>query len=304
MKKEHDMLQDIPGYGEWKDITIPEWGWSKNHKFRVTNHANQLCLVRVSDIAYYHDKKKEYENIARLSRCNINSPRPMDFGVCNGGKSVYMVLTWIDGTAVEDVIKTLDSKLQYELGWKAGRLLRSIHDNSSIEISSDWGCVYGNKLDETIAAYRKTGINIRHEGAILDYIERNRHLLSARPQVVRHGDFHVGNLIITPGNDIAVIDFDQCCPGDPWEEFGGIVWAVRLSKAFAKGQVAGYFSEQVPDAFFKLLALYIGEYTLGHVVHALGHRSDERMGSIMANTDFMAGMFDDYTTYIPNWYTV
>ena len=296
------MIKDIPGYCEWKDIVTPEWGWSKVHKFRVTNNNNQSLIVRLSDISCFEEKKKEYDNIVRLSKINIISPKPMEFGICNNGSSVYMLLTWIDGVAVEDIIRNLDNGLQYDFGIKAGQLLRTIHNNSIIDTDIDWGYVYGKNIDEIIAAYRKTGIRISHEEAILGYINRNRDLLNSREQVIRHGDFHVGNLIITPDNNIGVIDFDKCCIGDPWEEFGGIVWAVRLSKEFAKGQVIGYFNGQVPDEFFKILALYIRVYALEHVVRALNHRSDERIGSIIANTDFMSAMFDNFNTHIPNWY--
>ena len=295
------MIKDIPSFNDWEDITMPEWGWSQTHKFRFVYNGQSL-IARVSDIAHYEKKKTEYDNILRLSKININSPKPVEFGICNGGNSVYMLLTWIDGVAVEDVISTLDIGRQYKLGIKAGKLLKTIHDNSAIETDTDWGYVYGKNIDETINAYRKTGVRINYESAILNYIAQNRHLLSTRPQVIRHGDFHVGNLIITPDNDIAVIDFDKCSPGDPWEEFGGVVWAVRLSKEFAKGQVNGYFNGQTPGEFFKLLALYIGGYALGHVVHALSHRADERRDSIIANTDFMCAMFDGFTTHIPSWY--
>jgi len=301
MKKIYDMIKDIPSFNDWEDITMPEWGWSQTHKFRFVYNGQSL-IARVSDIAHYEKKKTEYDNILRLSKININSPKPVEFGICNGGNSVYMLLTWIDGVAVEDVISTLDIGRQYKLGIKAGKLLKTIHDNSAIETDTDWGYVYGKNIDETINAYRKTDVRINYESAILNYIAQNRHLLSTRPQVIRHGDFHVGNLIITPDNDIAVIDFDKCSPGDPWEEFGGVVWAVRLSKEFAKGQVNGYFNGQTPGEFFKLLALYIGGYALGHVVHALSHRADERRDSIIANTDFMCAMFDGFTTHIPSWY--
>ena len=303
MEKSHEIIKDIPGYHKWKDITIPEnLGWSANHKFRVSTINNESLIVRVSDISHYEEKKKEYDNIVRLSKTGINAPKPIDFGICNNGNSVYMVLTWIDGTAVEDIIRSLDSGLQYDLGVKAGKLLKTIHHNSAVETDADWGDVYGKNIDAIIAAYHKTGVRIRHEEAILEYISQNRYLLSSRNQVIRHGDFHVGNLIITPDNHIAIIDFDKCYPGDPWEEFGGIVWAARLSKAFANGQVAGYFNGQPPDAFFKLLALYIGVYALEHVVRALGHRPDERRESIMANTDFMSTMFDNFRTHIPDFW--
>ena len=303
MRKKFGMIQDIPRYQEWKDIQIPKTGWSMHRKFRVTDKNGDAYILRVSDASCFEEKKKEYENIVRLSKIGIVSPKPIEFGVCNGGNSVYMLLTWMDGVAVEDVIRNLDSGLQYDLGVKAGRLLRTMHGHSGIDAETDWGCAYGKTLDEIIAAYHQTGIVIPREKAILEYIGQNRHLLRGREQVIRHGDFHIGNLIITPDNNIAVIDFDRCSPGDPWEEFGGIVWAARISKSFAKGQVDGYFNNQALDTFFRLLALYIGEYALEHVVRSVNHHANTRKAKdILHNTDFMCAMFDGFKTYIPNWY--
>lgn len=48
----------------------------------------------------------------------------------------------------------------------------------------------------------------------MDYIHDNRHLLRGRSQVVRHGDYHVGNLILMPDHGIGVVDFDQCTSGE------------------------------------------------------------------------------------------
>ena len=154
-----------------------------------------------------------------------------------------------------------------------------------------------------IDAYGKANIPIHYENEIFDYININKYLLDNRPQVIRHGDFHVGNLIITPQNEIGVIDFDKCEVGDGWEEFGGIVWAARLSRQFAKGQVDGYFSKKVPEKFFRLLAIYIGVYALEHVVRSERNHKDTRsIEKIYRNTDFMCNMFDNFKSYIPNWY--
>jgi aminoglycoside phosphotransferase (APT) family kinase protein len=230
-------------------------------------------------------------------------PKPIEFGKCNAGKHVYMLLTWINGVAVEDVIRNLDVELQYQLGYSAGELLRKIHNYSPAVSQVNWGDLYEDNIKMIIYDYEKVGISINYEKEIIEYINANKYLLNNRSQVIRHGDFHVGNLIITPQNKIGVIDFDKCAVGDGWEEFGGIVWAARLSKHFAKGQVEGYFSEDIPNEFFPILALYIGIYALEHVVRSNKHHKDKRnLQVVYSNTDFMSKMFDNYSTYIPNWY--
>jgi aminoglycoside phosphotransferase (APT) family kinase protein len=278
-------------------------GWSKDKKYIVTTHSGERQLLRVSDITELERKCGEFDMLRRMENLGIPTPRPIGFWTEND--CVCQLSSWIEGVAVEDAIKNLDDNMQYDLGLKAGKLLRTIHDNLSIDDITEWSYEYGKKLDAIIESYRRAGIVIRQEKAVMDYLSYNRPLLRGRMQVIRHGDFHIGNLIITPVNDITVIDFDQCNPGDPWEEFGGIVWAVRIAEKFAKGQVDGYFDNQVPDEFFRLLALYIGEYILEHVVRSVGgeaHIEKRKQDAILCNTDFMCAMFDNYKTYIPCWY--
>lgn len=300
-----DIINDIPRYKEWINISIPMCGWSTNLKYRVKDINGNDYILRVSDISSFDVKKHEYENITRLSQYDILMPKPIEFGLCNNGKHVYMLLTWIDGVAVEDVINNLNDQLQYQLGYLSGNLLRKIHDYSPAASKENWGTIYRKNIDTIIADYYKVNIPIHHEHEIMDYINANKYLLDNRLQVIRHGDFHVGNLIITQENNIGVIDFDKCAVGDAWEEFSGIVWAARLSKKFARGQVDGYFSGDVPDEFFQLLAMYIGIYTLEHVVRSYSNHKDKNpqyLESIYCNTDFMSKIFNNYNTYIPNWY--
>lgn len=298
-----DIIKDILRYNEWESITVPMDGWSLNLKFKVKDKEGNDYILRVSEASFLEEKKQEYGNIMRLSKYDILMPKPIEFGICNGGKHVYMLLTWINGVAVQDVIREKDEVLQYQLGYKSGILLRKIHDCSTTVSHKDWGTLYKENIDMIIDAYHKANIHINYENEIIDYINRNKHLLANRPQVIRHGDFHVGNLIVTPQNEIGVIDFDKCEVGDGWEEFGGIVWAARLSRQFAKGQVDGYFSENVPEEFFRLLAVYIGIYALEHVVRSeRNHKGERSIETIYRNTDFMSNMFDNFKTYIPNWY--
>ncbi|MCP6429213.1 phosphotransferase, partial [Klebsiella pneumoniae] len=76
---------------------------------------------------------------------------------------------------------------------------------------------------------------------ILDYIEKTRYLLDTRPQTFQHGDYHIGNMIITNNYELGIIDFDRLDYGDPWEEFNRIVWCACASSVFAAGRINGYF---------------------------------------------------------------
>ena len=84
-----------------------------------------------------------------------------------------------------------------------------------------------------IKNYNDCGIKLEGDDQIIAYIEANRHLLKGRPQCFQHGDYHVGNMIISPDGELSIIDFNRNDYGDPWEEFNRIVWSAAVSPPFA-----------------------------------------------------------------------
>ena len=54
-------------------------------------------LLRLSDIAQLEQKKKEFAVIGKYAETGIRMSVPREFGVCDGGKSVYMLLDWVEG---------------------------------------------------------------------------------------------------------------------------------------------------------------------------------------------------------------
>lgn len=127
------MFDDIKNSNYWKSIELISKGWSKDTKYYITTMDEQHFLLRISDIAQYEVKKKEYEIIKKYSMLGIHMSMPIDFGTCNDGNNVYMLLTWIEGNDLEDVLSELSEREQYQLGRKAGEILKRIH---SIKIDS------------------------------------------------------------------------------------------------------------------------------------------------------------------------
>ena len=64
----------------------------------------------------------------------INMSLPIDFGTCNNEKNVYMLLTWVEGKDLEEILPTLTENEQYQLGREAGKILKKIH---SIVVEED-----------------------------------------------------------------------------------------------------------------------------------------------------------------------
>ncbi len=52
---------------------------------------------------------------------------PKELGTCNEGKSVYMLLSWMNGDDLEEVLPRFSERKQYMLGRQAGSILGSGH---------------------------------------------------------------------------------------------------------------------------------------------------------------------------------
>ena len=151
---------------------------------------------------------------------------------------------------------------------------------------------------------------IRFEGDhhLLRYIEENRHLLGGRPQTFQHGDYHIGNMMLTDADTdprIVIIDFDRYDFGDPWEEFNRIVWCAQAAPVFATGLVDGYFgvdqNHAVPMAFWRLLALYISSNMLSSIPWAIPFGEGE-INTMLGQAKDVLSWYDNMKNPVPTWY--
>ena len=302
---------------EWKELVghKPEWkelvrearieplnkGWSSDRKFIVETTDKQKFLLRVSEFSEYEQKRAEYKVLKRMADLGVPAPLPVDFGVCSNGKSVYQLLTWIDGEDAEKVLPLLTDTEQYVLGMQSGEILRKIHSIPAPDTQESWEVRFNRKASRKMENYRKCGLRFKGDEQVLDYLEQNRAFLANRPQCYQHGDYHVGNMIIRADKTLSIIDWNRSDYGDPWEEFNRIVWSASVSPFFATGQVRGYFGGEPPMKFFQLLAFYIASNTLSSVYWAIPFGQDE-VDTMMKQTQDVLAWFDNMHNPVPTWY--
>ncbi|HBL84911.1 MAG: aminoglycoside phosphotransferase [Clostridiales bacterium GWF2_38_85] len=295
-------MSDIPQYNSFSKVILVEKGWSEDKKYYIETNDNRRLLLRLSDALNYDRKKSEFKVLKTISETEIPMSQPIDFGYCNKGLNCYMLLTWIEGEDAETILHELSSKEQYEIGVEAGKILQRIHSIPAPATQENWETRFNRKTDNKIKKYLECGIKIDGDNYFFDYIEKNRHLLANRPQSLNHGDYHVGNMIISSDNNLSIIDFNRFDYGDPWEEFNRIVWCAHCSKYFASGRINGYFNNEVPEDFFKLLAFYIISNTLSSVYWAIpfGRKEIETM---LNQSKEVLEFYDYMQNPIPKWYT-
>lgn len=274
-------------------------GWSEDKKYCVTNEDGTRYLLRITPISRYETRESLFAMLEQVAALSIPMCVPVEFGTSDDG--VYALHSWIDGEDLEAVLPFLSETEQYVLGYKSGEILRKMHTIPAPDTQEDWESRFNRKIDWKIQKHFECGIHIEGEEYVLDYIEKNRHLLANRPQCFQHGDYHLGNMMIENG-ELRIIDFDRYDFGDPWEEFNRISWSAAASPHFATGQLRGYFGgSEPPQEFFKLLALYVSCNVMASIWWAQPFGEDEVNTMLNQAKDILC-WFDNMQNPVPSWY--
>lgn len=243
-------LHDIPGFKSFEKIEPITKGWSGDKKYYIETTDGKYMLLRVSDIEEQDRKKAEYGMMERVYELGTLTSQPLGFGLCNSGKSVYSLSSWLDGEDAETKLPLMSETEQYVLGLKAGEMLRKIHTLPAPDNAVPWGEWFYRKVKDRIDFYAANPIKSENGDKIVCYLKENRYLLDGRPQTFNHGDFNISNIMIMPDGQISVVDFNYFNKdhGDPWWEFDAIPWGTKPSAHFYTGLIRGYFNGEPPIA--------------------------------------------------------
>lgn len=273
-------------------------GWSCDKKYCVTTTDGVKYLLRVTPKEKSENRAEMFRMQQQVAALGVSMCKPVEFGKCDEG--VYTVQTWVDGKDAEEIIPYLADSEQYAFGLEAGRILKVIHSIPAPENQPDWEPRFNAKMDRKIKMYNECPIKFDGAEDIIAYIESNRHLLANRPQTFQHGDYHIGNMMIEK-NKIVIIDFDRYDFGDPWEEFNRIVWCAQASPIFASGIINGYFDNEVPLEFWKLLALYISSNMLSSIPWAIPFGESE-VHTMLNQAKDVLSWYKNMQKPVPTWY--
>lgn len=301
LSEELRSLSDIAGSQNWLQVKKINKGWSSDQKYLITANDGEQLLLRISDISQHDQKKKEYEMIVKFSSLGFPMSFPRAFGICNEGKSIYMLLTWVEGVDLESALTELSEEEQYRLGRKAGEILKKIHSISVPEAELPKETKRPKKLRQ-LERYEQSGVRIAGDEAVIRYVKENLGKLWVEPPVYLHGDFHPGNLILMPDGEIGVIDFNRWEIGDPYEEFYKLEsFGVEVSVPYCVGQIEAYFEDHIPMKFWEALAVYVAHASLYSIKWAEKFGQSDIDGMVrrcLAAFDH----YDEFRQVVPKWY--
>lgn len=294
-------LEDVKGYKEWSLIKKIDKGWSSDEKYYIEDTSGKKFVLRINDVKMIESKKKEYEIIKKYNELDIPMSKAEEFGVCNNGKNVYMILSWIEGCDLKEVLPSLRHDEQYILGVKAGEILNKIH---SIQVVKDdiHTKTKRDKKIKQLGDYIASGVRIPNDEFIIEYIKDNIESICTVPPVYEHGDFHPGNILYTPDGELGIIDFNRWEVGDPYEEFYKLEsFGVEVSIPYCIGQIDGYFNNNAPIEFWKALSVYVAHASLYSIKWAERFSQNQVDGMVKRCYKALED-YDNFKVIIPKWY--
>lgn len=298
---------DIPSARRWLSVEQIQKGWSDDRKYRIVTDSGETRLLRLSEGSKEAAKRREFEVMRRAAETGIAMSHPLECGLCGGGALFYILLTWMEGEDAERILPGMSGKEQWNFGVRAGRMLAALH---TVSVAGDFPAALPDWREEQAAKrrwwqerYETCGVRVPHDREMAAFLDEREPVLSGVKRVFCHGDYHVGNFVISSEGSLAVIDFNRWKYADPYRDFNRMAFFSRgVSVPFACGQIAGYFGPSGPSpGFFDRMAYYVVHDALYGIVWSLSFGEEEVRGCLRR----AAMVFDDYdglSTVIPRWY--
>lgn len=248
-----EWMRGLPGVSGWRKILPVRDGTSRDEKYEIYTHTGGHMLLRAADAARAEDKYAEFVQLQRFQALGFPMPRPLDFGLA-GGK-VYQLMTWVEGNPLTQEIVGMPDSEQYRLGQEAGRALAAMHSVPLEPLERVRAAKDESHRWSILNQYRASHARMAGDDEVLDFVER--HIGPPKRLACLHGDFHVGNMVMTPGGKLGVIDFNRRMVGDRWQEFQHAqAFSTAYSLPFVNGQIHGYFGGNPPPAFWEPFAYH------------------------------------------------
>lgn len=294
-------IKDIANYDTFTKIEPIYKGWSGDEKYYAEKNNGEKLLIRVSDISKYDERKQEFNIMTRMFDIGIHMPKPLSFGICNSGKSVYQILTWCEGKEAKELLPSLSKQKQYKFGQEAGHILKQMQQLENYPPSSDWAKIYGAKVKKYIENYESCGEVLADDKILFSFLEKHFFCLDNRPMCLLHGDFQSDNMVISPNGELYIIDFQGSGLVDPYYTLTGVMVTAEVSTQFSNGQLHSYFNGSIPANFWELNAFYMVAESINafSVAVTLGQEEVDYSKKMIKE---MLDWVDNFNNLIPNWY--
>ena len=293
-------MKDIRNFDIFVKTEPIHKGLSCDRKYYLETKDGERFLLRVSDISSYETKQHEFEIMKKISAAGIKMSLPISFGICEEGKSVYLLLSWCDGEEAKEALYHLSDAEQYVFGRKAANVLKQMEAIDYKLPSQEWSQTYQGRVAHYIELYRRCGYTFDGDDVIISFLRTQRHCIGERPTALMHEDFQTDNMVISSDGELYMIDFQMCGETDPYLVMTGAGVSAMYSVPFAMGQIDGYFGKTVPEDFWQKYRYYM----LAEMLYAftVGVKMEEEREETLHMFDNEIKRIKYQGSPIPMWY--
>jgi aminoglycoside phosphotransferase (APT) family kinase protein len=291
-----DDLQD-PSITCFKQL---DKGFSSAKKYILYTKENTAKYVlKIYGIEKAYRRKVEFDLLNLHYNNNVSCQRPVKFGIKEEQQVCYTIMSYLNGVSGDISIPYKSIEEQYSLGLLAGRELRKIHLITPQE-PFNWYDRRTEKYQKKIDECKRLGLTFYKQDFVESYIKDSIHLLKDSPVNFQHDDFHPQNMIVKDDGVISIIDFDSFDWGDPLEEFFKLPkFTIHISPYFAKGQVAGYCNNRIPDSFWQKYNLFVA---LNQHASQIGGVASNNLQYVQERTRYIIESHDFRNNGAPDWF--
>ena len=293
-------MRDIRGFDTFAKIEPIHKGWSGDQKYYVETKEGERLLLRLSNVSEYKAKRYEFNVMKKMAAAGIKMSVPIDFGICEGGKSVYQLLTWCDGEEAKEALYKMSDAEQYAFGRKAADILKLMEQIERKPASLEWSKRFQGRMEHYIELYRNCGCSFEGDDLIVSYLQENANCIGERPTALMHMDFQTDNMVISPDGELYLIDFQMCGEADPWHVLTGAGVSAMYNVPFAMGELEGYFGKKVPDDFWEKYNYYM----LAEMLYAftVGVQMEQERDETLHMFDDEVERIRKNASSVPAWY--
>ncbi|SET82422.1 Predicted kinase, aminoglycoside phosphotransferase (APT) family [Oceanobacillus limi] len=295
------IIDRIPFFTDYSSVEKIKKGYSPDRKYIVKKGLTNY-LLRISDIKYFEERKKEFHLLQELEAKNIQSQRPFLFGKFINDNICFMVIEYIEGTPAIDAFKKCSNSIQHQIGIAAGKELYKIHQIKPQSRFSKWDDRQRKKYKYYLREYQKGNFSLNQDSKIINYIDANIKLITDRPNALLHDDFHLEHIILSNCKYNGIIDFNGYDFGDPFHDFYNLsLFSRRISVPFSIGQIKGYFLREPSEYFWSLFSLYAAMNIFSTIVWTVKNDPDS-FDDALERIDLILEDHDYFNSIKPRWY--
>ncbi|PEJ60712.1 aminoglycoside phosphotransferase [Bacillus sp. AFS002410] len=303
LKLNDRIIQKVPFLQSAVSISQVKKGFSFEEKWKVKSDLGEELFIKIYDFERTSHVKLLNTYLENFYEIGSIIPKPIHLIELSEEALTIHAVESVDGFDGEEYLQTIPKEQQYQLGYQSGKELLKIHSLTNPSQNQSWEDTRLAKFNRYVYLLKESTISFPELDFVLSFVQENRHLLKNRPITFLHDDFHPANLLFKDGQLKAVIDFDRFEWGDPYHDFHKVALFTKdISTPFAIGQIDGYFSNNPPDDFWTLYALYAAMIIPSDIIWSY-KTTPHLIDSMWKRVRMILDDHRNFNQSIPGWYS-